>query len=170
MDTKIFLLQDLEREFQLTQIVLERIPTNHIDWKPHEKSMTLGQLSSHVATLPGLMLTILKESELDFSKTPPHKPQILKTQTELLKTFDELHQQVLKFISSSSDKYLQEIWTMRNGNEVFVQATRERVIRWVGLHHLIHHRGELLVYLRLLNIPLPGLYGPSADEPSIKIK
>ncbi|MBX5439843.1 MAG: DinB family protein [Thermoflavifilum sp.] len=167
MNTKTLLYQDLEREFGLTLALLKRIPEAHFSWKPHEKSTSLGQLASHVATLPRLMLVVLQEQELDFSKTPPRAPQPIETQETLVNTAEQMHHQVLEGLQAVDETYLLEPWLMRNGDTIILKGNRVQAIRWLGLHHLIHHRAELIVYLRLLNISVPGLYGPSADEPPV---
>ena len=151
MDTKSLLVQALEREFQLTQIVLERITENHTEWKPHKKSMSLKQLSSRIANLAGLMLLILQESELDFSKAS-RKPQIFKTKTELLKTFDELCKQVLEFVSDSNNEYLSQALKMRNvhnANEFFIPYRATWIREVVSV--LIDYRKKLLGYLLSLD-------------------
>ncbi|MBX6379971.1 MAG: DinB family protein [Thermoflavifilum aggregans] len=165
MDIKTFLQQDLEREFGLTSTALARVPEAHFSWKPHEKSMSLGQLASHIATLPRFILIILQEPEIDFAQSPPRRPELPESQAALLRTFSDLQEQVLQAIKATNDAHLLQNWVTRNGNAIILEGKRIQVIRWFSLHHLIHHRAELMVYLRLLNVSVPGLYGPSADEP-----
>ena len=170
MDTKTGLVQDLEREFGFTSLTLQRVPEAYFSWKPHEKSYTLGELAYHVATLPRIMLVVLQEPELDFSKLPPRRPQPVATQQALTVAAKDIHEQVFQSLHAADETYLQQSWTLRNGDAIILQANRIQAIRWLGLHHMIHHRAELIIYLRLLNISVPGLYGPSADEPPVWMK
>ncbi|WP_177224220.1 DinB family protein [Thermoflavifilum thermophilum] len=165
MDIKTLLQQDLEREFSLTHTALARVPEAHFSWKPHEKSASLGQLASHIATLPRFIMIILQEPEIDFAQAPPRRPEPPESQAALLHTFSEWKQQVLQAIQATDEKHLLQDWATRNGDTIILKGKRIQVIRWFSLHHLIHHRAELIVYLRLLNVSVPGLYGPSADEP-----
>lgn len=134
-----------------------------LTWKPHEKSMSLGSLSKHIAELPHLIALGMKEKEWEIST---HKPTPLPTSnSELLALFDSHYNEALDALKKDvTSEYLAEPWSMRNKETIFFTLPRFAVVRSMGFNHLVHHRGQLTVYLRLLNIPLPGIYGPSADE------
>jgi uncharacterized damage-inducible protein DinB len=157
-------LGDFEQEMAQTRRILERVPDDRFDWKPHAKSGALGQLAAHVASLPRLALTILETEGLDFAARPPKPPQVPADRDGLLHAFDEQVAAVRAALGAATDEALGATWTLRNGEHVIVTGTRASLFRTMGLSHLIHHRGQLSVYLRLLDVPLPGMYGPSADE------
>ena len=156
---------DLDRELKVTRTVLERLPQEHYEWKPHEKSMSLGNLALHVAELPDWIRVTLAQDELDAASAP--RPQAkLKDRAELLARFDRhvaaLQQAVEQFDIATFNKP----WTMRNGAKIMVTRPRAFVYRVWSLNHLIHHRGQLCLYLRLLNVPVPTVYFNSADDPA----
>jgi uncharacterized damage-inducible protein DinB len=157
-------LGDLEHEFSQTRRLLERVPDGKFDWKPHDKSGSLGSLASHVAQLPFLMLVILEQEGLDFAKTPPRPPAPVGTAAELVSRFDELSAKVRAGLDAATDEALSASWTLRAGDHVIMSGTRASALRTIGVSHMVHHRGQLSVYLRLLDVPVPGMYGPSADE------
>jgi uncharacterized damage-inducible protein DinB len=156
---------DLERELAVTRKVLERLPADHFDWKPHEKSMTLARLALHVADLPDWMRVTLAQDELDMASAP-RPPAELKDSAELLGRFDRnvaaLRETVAKFDIAN----LNRPWSMRNGDQVIVTRPRATVYRVWSLNHLIHHRAQLCLYLRLLNVPVPTVYFNTADDPT----
>jgi uncharacterized damage-inducible protein DinB len=156
---------DLERELAVTRKVLERLPEQHYQWKPHEKSMSLGQLALHVALLPDWMRVTIAQDELD-AATAPRPPSTLKDRAELLAMFDRhvaaLRQAVERFDAAA----LNRPWTMRRGQQVMVTKPRAMVYRIWCVNHLIHHRGQLCLYLRLLNVPVPTVYFNTADDPT----
>lgn len=158
-------LGDVERELAQTRRILERVPEEHFGWKPHEKSMALGSLASHVASLVHWQSTILASEELDLAAANPRPAEAPSSREELLRVFDAGVAALAGALAAASDEDLAATWTFRNGERVIMSEPRAAVIRTVGLSHIIHHRGQLSVYLRLLDIPVPGLYGPSADEP-----
>jgi uncharacterized damage-inducible protein DinB len=156
-------IAELKHEAASTKRMLERVPDDKFDWKPHEKSMSLGRLSSHVAELPGFMNSILTMDEFDFAKGH-YKSSITKTSQELMDTFQQKLDEVVETLQNTSDEKMQSNFTLRSGEHVFATVPRIVAIRSMAMNHIIHHRGQIAVYLRLLDIPVPGLYGPSADE------
>jgi uncharacterized damage-inducible protein DinB len=156
-------LADLEHEFATTRRVLERVPDEHFAWKPHERSMALGGLATHLATLPFWAITTLESDELDMAKGMPENP-LAKSRDEVLRRFDETAERVRAALAAADDAALARTWTMRNGEHVIVQQPRVAVLRTFVANHMIHHRGQMSVYLRLLDVPVPSIYGPSADE------
>ena len=156
-------IEELKQEAVSTKKMLERIPNDKFDWKPHEKSRTLGQLASHIADLPGYLNSVLTMDELDFAKGD-YKPYETKTPEELMNLFKEKLDEVLQTLQNTSDEKMQANFTLRSGDYVIATLPRIIAVRSMALNHIIHHRGQLSVYLRLLNIPVPGMYGPSADE------
>lgn len=156
-------LGDLERELATTRRVLDRVPDAHLDWRPHEKSMTLGGLATHIANLLSWQQAILHAEEYDFATAPPPR-RSLPSRDEVLALFDENAEALKGGLAESDDARLRERWTLRHGEHVIVEAPRAAVLRSTILSHIIHHRGQLTVYLRLLDVPVPPVYGPTADE------
>ena len=156
-------IAELKHEAASTKRMLEKVPEDKFDWKPHEKSMTLGRLASHVAELPGFMNSILTMDEVDFAKGH-YKAYHNKTSSELLSTFQEKLDEVVQTLQNTSDEKLGAGFTLRSGDHVLATLPRIVAIRSMAMNHIIHHRGQIAVYLRLLDVPVPGLYGPSADE------
>jgi len=156
---------DLERELSITRTVLEHQPEERFDWKVHEKSMSLGRLAFHTAELPNWMAVTLAQDELDAANAP-RPPAGANDRTQLLTRFDanvaELHKAVERFDMANWDKP----WTMRKGQQVLVTRARSFVFRVWGLNHMIHHRAQLCVYLRLLNVAVPTVYFNTADDPT----
>lgn len=157
------LAAELEHEAKTTRRLLERVPAESFDWKPHEKSMSLGQLAGHVAQLPGLIVTALKHDEFDFAVSG-WKPFIPQSTAELVEQSDANAKAAVEALRSTPDEKMGEKWRLKSGDHVLFELPRTSVVRSVGLNHVIHHRGQLSVYLRLLNVPLPSIYGPTADE------
>ena len=156
-------LGDLELELKETRRVLERVTSDKLDWKHHEKSRSFGQLAQHVAELPGFALLIVRQDEIDFAQMrPPRAP--ITTREKLLETFDDAASKLTSALDSIDDQRLTSHFVTRRGPQVLFDAPRVIVIRRMGISHLIHHRGQLTVFLRELGIPVPGVYGPSADE------
>lgn len=157
------LLIDLDRELASTRRILERYPDGKGDWQPHEKSRTLSALATHVASIPHHGARILTTEDMDVASRPPQASQ--DSAAALLETFDE---GVARLKASAADTDAAKLagkWTMRAGPRVLVSEPRALLMRVMVVNHLVHHRAQLGVYLRLLNVPLPGIYGPSADEP-----
>ncbi|MGH7650279.1 MAG: DinB family protein [Gemmatimonadaceae bacterium] len=157
------LFTDLKPELTTTRRILERVPNGKDDWRPHEKSMALGTLANHVAQLPGLGILILTTEEIDALKRPP-QPKPADT-AERMKMFDGVSSELLKQLEMLDWDRAMSPWKFSVGEKVFVHAPRAKVIRNMVVTHLAHHRAQLGVYLRLLGVPIPGSYGPSADEP-----
>ena len=155
---------DFDREIATTRRVLERLPEEHFAWKPHEKSMNLGDLAMHVATLFQWMLDTLKKDELDLATTPrPRKTP--DNRADLLRTFEQAAAAVKEALDRADDAALARPWTLRRGSQVLLTKPRTFILRTWSLNHMIHHRAQLCVYLRLLNVPVPAVYFNSVDEP-----
>jgi len=154
--------KELERESSTTRKMLERVPEGKYDWKPHEKSMTLQQLATHVAEIPGWISGVLNTSEIDFA-SGAYQPTIVKDNTELMHFFETKFAEGKVALTTASDEQLKDTWTMRSGEHIFNNDTKDEVMRGV-FSQVVHHRAQLGVYLRLLDIPIPGSYGPSADD------
>lgn len=161
MNPGAILRMEFEREMQTTRRVLERIPTDKFDWKPHDKSMPLGNLSSHVSNLPKWVVFTIGQSELDPGTVnlPPAT-----SAEELLSIFDANVAEALASFDQLDGEKLAGSWTLLKGGNPLFTMPRAAVLRNFVLNHLIHHRGQLSVYMRLLDIPVPSIYGPSADE------
>ena len=157
------LLQTFEIEFSMTRRILERLPEDRPDWKPHPKSMPLGKLAMHVARLPDLITLCLETPGFDAAAGPP--PDLTFVSREhTLETFNEAASRMKSAFEASTDQDLAEPWQFGVGGRVFSNETRAVTILHMGLGHLIHHRAQLGTYLRLHDLPVPPLYGPSADE------
>ncbi len=156
-------LAELDNEAKVTRSVLERIPADKFGWQPHDKSMTFGRLASHVAEMFGWTHDTLKSDVLDFA-TMDYKPFDPQTTDELLAFFDEHIAKAKAVLAETSDETFMTDWTMRNGEQVYFTMPKVAVMRSFVMNHIIHHRGQLSVYLRLNDIPVPSIYGPSADE------
>ena len=163
MEIMPLLLSELEQEAVTTRKMLKLVPDDKFDWKPHEKSMPMKQLAVHVAELPGWVHMALTTDELDFA-TFDYKPAPVNTTDDLLKVFDESLEKSKTALQKAKDDELLPKWTLRSGDKIHQVFTKYTMIRH-ALAQQIHHRAQLGVYLRLLNIPIPGSYGPSADEP-----
>ena len=160
------LIRDLQKEAELTRKVFAVLPEAKFDWKPHEKSMTLGALASHIAENPAWVSSMM-EPELDFEvMMKTYKPFAGKNRAELVAALEGGLKDALLALKGRPDAIFQETWTMRMGAKILDQQPRGEAMREIAIHHAIHHRGQLLVYLRLLGTPLPPLYGPTADTPS----
>jgi uncharacterized damage-inducible protein DinB len=158
---KIF-LNELEQEAVTTRKMLKIVPNDKYDWRPHPKSMTIRALATHIAEIPGWIEHGLTNDGLDFAKTP-YKPKVINNTKELLEMLEEsLSKGKSQLVEKNEDK-LNGRWVMRNGDVVLMDLSKAEVIRH-SFCQLIHHRAQLGVYLRLLDIPIPGSYGPSADE------
>jgi uncharacterized damage-inducible protein DinB len=156
------MLQELEQEAQTTRRVLERVPDDQLAWRPHEKARTLGELAMHVAIVPGAV------AELVASHSTVQAPQFSdprpKSAAELIPALDESIAKAKKVLGGMDDATLMATWRMMNGERELLAVPRVSMLRSVMLNHWYHHRGQLSVYLRQLDIPVPSIYGPSADE------
>lgn len=157
------LASEMQHESVATRKMLERLPADKLGWKPHEKSMSLGQLAGHIVEMIGWTTPTITQSELDFA-TFDYKPKVYAEAAELVADLDQNITESVEILNSASNETLGENWTMRNGEQVFFTMPRAVVIRSFALNHIVHHRGQLSVYMRLLDIPVPPVYGPSADE------
>jgi uncharacterized damage-inducible protein DinB len=158
-------LGDLEQELATTRRVLERLPEDKLGWKPHVKSMTLGELARHVATIPYYGVGVCASDEYDIA-TAPRNSEGVKSRAELLENFDSKSAALQEALVAQNDETLGELWTFRAGEHVIFTAPRAAALRKLVISHIVHHRAQLSVYLRLLDVPVPSIYGPSADEPN----
>ena len=156
-------LAELENEAKVTRQCLERVPAEKFDWKPHEKSMTFGRLAVHCTEMFGWTKETCKQDVLDFA-TMDFTPFEPKSNEELLAFFDDHIAKAKMILAETSDETFLTDWTMRNGEQVYFTMPKVAVMRTFVMNHIIHHRGQLTVYLRLNDIPVPSIYGPSADE------
>ena len=153
-------LKEFETEMATTRRLLERVPSDKGAWKPHEKSFSLGHLAQLVAWMPGWITQSLRETELDLKKGTGYS---LETTETLLKMFDDNVLGARKALSEVTGPELEVTWNLKMGDQVLFSQQRGEVVRG-HLNHLIHHRGQLTVYVRLIDVPLPSIYGPTADE------
>ncbi len=156
------LLPEFDEEMKNTRKILERVPDGKFDYQPHPKSMKLGRLASHVADLPQWAIITIDQEVLDMQ--PGTKPFVAGSQAELLETFDEKVATARERIAAATDEHWAQTWTFKYAGQVIMSMPRLQVMRSMVMNHLIHHRAQLGVYLRLLDVPIPGMYGPSADE------
>jgi uncharacterized damage-inducible protein DinB len=156
------LLAEMDQEAQSTARVLERVPQAQLSWRPHAKSFSLGQLALHVATIPGNV------AELASHDTIPEPPQFIQaeaaTAAELVPALKASLAKARLVLGGMDDAKLMETWRLMSGGKEIMAMPRAAVIRMIMLNHWYHHRGQLLVYLRMHNVPLPSVYGPTADE------
>ncbi|MFL5772965.1 MAG: DinB family protein [Flavisolibacter sp.] len=157
-------LKELEQESKTTRKMLERVPTEKLEWQPHAKSMTIKRLATHIAELPTWIPMTLNTDELDFA-TSPYKPADIKTNKELMEYFEKSLAEGRESLKKAKEEDLQKPWTLRNGSQVYSTSPKTEVLR-MAFSQIIHHRAQLGVFLRLLDIPIPGSYGPSADDMS----
>ena len=164
MAFKEALLAEFDHEIGSTRRLLERVPDAQLGWKPHDKSYSLGDLSGHIANLTTWMDRILESTELDLASVADARPSSPASTDDVLKRLDVNAKSARAKLAGQTDASLVAAWTLKNeGREVFTMP-RSSVLRSFVFNHLIHHRGQLTVYLRLQNVPLPSLYGPTADE------
>ena len=156
-------LAELENEVKVTRSCLERVKAEKFDWKPHEKSMTMGRLAVHCAEMFGWTKEACTSDVLDFA-TMDFSPFEPKSTEELLAFFDDHVAKAKVILNETSDETFFTDWTMRNGEKIYMTMPKVAVMRSFVINHIIHHRGQLSVYLRLNDIPVPSIYGPSADE------
>ena len=155
------LIAELEQEAQATRRVLERIPQAHLSWKPHAKSFSLGQLALHVATVPGNVAELAMQ---DTAVAPAFLQPEAATASELLPTLDASVAKAKQHLGAVEDATMAKTWRLMNDGRELLAMPRAAFLRAIMLNHWYHHRGQLLVYLRLLNLPVPSVYGPTADE------
>lgn len=163
MMVRQLIIGDAMYELATTRRILERLPDEHMAWRPHDKSMTLGGLATHLINLLNWQVAIFQHTEFDLS-TVPLRREALESRSDILVEFDANVGKIDKLLADCDEKTLGEEWTLRHGEQIIRREPRALAFRTFGLSHMIHHRAQLGVYLRLLNIPVPGMYGPSADE------
>ncbi|HYK75699.1 MAG TPA: DinB family protein [Daejeonella sp.] len=161
--TKSF-LSEMQHEAENTRKMLERVPSESLSWKPHEKSMALGRLAAHVAELYTWVKMTLTTDELDFA-TAKYTPPVVENTADIVKLFnDSFNQAVQAFEDVKNEELYFVNWKLRQGDYIILDLPKHIVLRSMVFNHIVHHRAQLSVYLRLLNVPVPGMYGPSADE------
>jgi len=163
MNIAEMLLAEMDREMKTTRRLVERVPDDKLDFKPHEKSNPLGWLANHVVSLVRFPKVIAEGDGIDVMKFP-RQPEV-KTTPDLLALLESNVAQAREAIATVPDERMHDTWTLRMGDHVIFSEPRFMVFRSFFMNHHIHHRAQLAVYLRLNNVPLPGMYGPSADEP-----
>jgi len=157
------MLKELEEEAQTTRRVLERVPDDRLGWRPHQKARTLGQLALHIVMVPGGVARLVS------SPSPAPAPQFgpdpsPATSAELIPTLDQSIARAKQLLGGMDDAALTSTWRLTNGDRELFATTRAAMLRSIMLNHWYHHRGQLTVYLRELGVPIPSVYGPSADE------
>ena len=157
------LLAEFQQEAATTRKLLALVPFEQSEYKPHEKSMSLMRLATHVAEIAGWWKECLKDDELDFAKGD-FTPKVFKSTDELLAMFDDYVAKSTIILNETPESEFEKNWTMRQGEMIFFTLPKAQVVRTWCLNHWVHHRAQLGVYLRMLNIPIPGSYGPSADD------
>jgi uncharacterized damage-inducible protein DinB len=155
-------IRELELEAKTTRRVLERVPDGKLTWKPHVKSMSLRQLAQHVATIPGSVSGMARLDSFDVEKFT--EPPALESTAAILAAFDACVAQAKTNLGATDDAAMMKNWSFNMGGKPIMTIPRIGVYRSILLNHLYHHRGQLTVYLRLLDVPVPSIYGPSADE------
>jgi uncharacterized damage-inducible protein DinB len=157
------LITEFEHEAQTTRKHLERLPEDKLNWRPHEKSFTASELASHITEMVGWTDAILNQDGLDFDPAT-YKPYLATSVADLLKTFDDNVAKGKQALAGATDETLKQPFSFKIMGRVQFERPKADVLRDVSFSHIIHHRGQFSVYLRLLNVPVPGSYGPSADE------
>ncbi|MCM3039271.1 DinB family protein [Paenibacillus motobuensis] len=160
---KQLIVGDALHELASTRRILTCLPEEHMTWKPHVKSMTLGGLATHMINLLNWQVAIFLYPEFDLS-TVPNRREAMTNRADLLEEFDANVGKLEKLLDECDENMLSEEWTLRSGDNIILRQPRASALRTFGLSHMIHHRAQLTVYLRLLDILVPGMYGPSADE------
>jgi uncharacterized damage-inducible protein DinB len=155
------LLPELDQEMATTRRLLERVPSDQGEWKPHPKSFALGHLAQLVATMPGWLTRMLKDTKIDLAAGDGYS---LETTETLLDVFDRNVREARQALESATDEDYAVQWSLMMGEKVLMTQPRRDAVRQT-INHLVHHRGQLTVYLRLLDVPIPSIYGPTADEP-----
>ncbi|KAA9035878.1 DinB family protein [Ginsengibacter hankyongi] len=163
MPVNTALLAELKHEATNTRKMIERVPSDKLEWRPHEKSMTIGRLATHIANIPIWFDRIINADEFDFA-TANFNTEKLENTDAILQLFDKRIDDAVRILESASDETLNALCTFRRGDHIFFQLPKKATLRNFSYNHLYHHRGQLSVYLRLLDIAVPGMYGPSADE------
>lgn len=160
------LLPEVEHEFASTRKILEQVPDDKLAWKPHEKSMTLGRLAGHVAEMPSWMAHSLSGDSFDVSPKADgtYDVHFMTSRADTLQKFDEWKSQAIEALKKTPDEEFAKTWSLISQGKTVLAMPRAAVLRTIVLNHMIHHRGQLSVYLRLAGAKVPGMYGPSADD------
>jgi uncharacterized damage-inducible protein DinB len=156
-------IAELEKEAASTRRALERVPEDKLEWRPHPKSMSLGQLALHIASTPAGVAQIAAMDSMETPKFDRSRPEPA-SKAEILGKHEESVSAALEFLRGLDDERAEATWTMTKAGRTIMSLPRIEFVRMVMLRHVYHHRGELCVYLRLLDVPVPSIYGPSADE------
>lgn len=166
MAIKDILLAEYDHEMAVTRRVLERAPAGEFGWKPHDRSWPLGALATHLANIPGWTHAVLEQIEFDLADTPEQlrKTMPLGSREEVLERFDRNVGEGRTLLDEQSDAQLLAMWTFKKDGQTIFAMPRVSALRRFVMNHHVHHRGQLSVYLRLRNVPVPAIYGPSADE------
>ncbi|MBK7706732.1 MAG: DinB family protein [Acidobacteria bacterium] len=157
------IIGELDHEIATTRKCVERLPAELFDWKPHEKSMTLGRLAGHVVEMVNWVTVTCTTSQLDFA-AGDYKPSNATNADELVAELDKLAAEAVEALKNTSDDQMHEPWSLKNGDATYFTMPKIATLRTFCLNHIWHHRGQLTVYMRLNDIPVPSIYGPSADE------
>jgi uncharacterized damage-inducible protein DinB len=167
MAISAMILPEFDQEVAITRTFLERVPDDKFSWQPHEKSMTLGRLATHVAEVPGWAKETMTLTELNLAPPggPAMQPWTPSSRAEILTQFEKNIAAARKAIADSTDDAYAVPWSLLLGEQTIFTMPRAAVLRGMVMNHMVHHRAQLGVYLRLLDIPVPKTYGPSADEP-----
>jgi uncharacterized damage-inducible protein DinB len=160
------LLPEFDHEMATTRKTLERIPEDKLSWAPHEKSMKLGRLAGHVAELPNFATMTITTDSIDLA-SGGYQPMTATSQKQVLDAFDKAAANARAAIAGATDEELMQPWTLLYGGKTIFAMPRVAAVRAMMMSHMIHHRGQLSVYLRLNSVPVPSIYGPSADEGSM---
>jgi uncharacterized damage-inducible protein DinB len=158
------LLPEFDREMGLTRRALERVPDGQFEWRPHPTSVTLGRLAEHLTEMPMWASTTMTESGIEATTQRPAEYQRPATRSAVLAQFDASYRTARANLINKTDAEFAAPWTLKNGGKEVFTAPKSTVMRNFVLNHMIHHRGQLLVYLRMLGVPVPSIYGPSGDE------
>lgn len=154
---------ELQHESKLTEKILSVVPIEKAAWKPHEKSMSLGRLATHIAETAHWIKEIGTADAFDFALRP-YNPRVAVSKEELMDIFHQNNAEAIAALEKMTDADFEKTWTVKSGEQIMMQPLKKIAIRGWAFNHLYHHRGQLSVYLRLLDVPVPGMYGPSADE------
>jgi uncharacterized damage-inducible protein DinB len=169
MQIRDALLPEFDQEMANTRKMLERVPDGKWGWKPHPKSFSMGDLAVHVMNLPGWMVDTIEKDDFDFAPVdgPKYVMPTAKSNKEMLEKFDGFVAAARKALAAADNDHLMKPWSLKAGGKALFTMPRVVCIRGFVMNHGVHHRGQLSVYLRLNDIAVPGMYGPSADEPQM---
>lgn len=157
------LLPEFDHEMATTRTMLAVVPEARADWKPHPRSMSLGRLATHIATMPNWAIITLQQEQFEVNPPGGSAPQPFESRAATLDRFDALVRSSRAILAATPDAAMFVPWTLRSSGQIIVSMPRAAVFRSLVMNHMIHHRGQLSVYLRLLDVPVPSVYGPTAD-------